>query len=69
MPMKQELERLRALITQLINRLQSERDARIQLANQLEARDAELEYSREQIHEMKRKLDAFLSQLRDGGNA
>lgn len=69
MPMKHELERLRALITQLINRLQSERDARIQLANQLEARDAELNHSREQIHEMKRKLDAFLSQLRDGGNA
>ena len=33
---QQEVERLRSLVTQLINRLQNERDQRQQLAHQLE---------------------------------
>ncbi|MDO5532525.1 hypothetical protein [Sutterella sp.] len=66
--MKQELERLRALITQLATRLQGERDARIQLANQLAAREGELRRSREQIQEMKRKIDAMLTQFGDTGS-
>ena len=68
--MKQDLARLRTLITQLAQRLQSERDARIQLTNQLAVRDGELKRARDQLHEMKRKLDAMCSSLRDtNGNA
>ena len=61
---QQEVERLRSLVTQLINRLQNERDQRQQLAHQLEVRDAELK-----LHEMKKKVDEMLSQFRDAGSA
>ena len=50
---QQEVERLRSLVTQLINRLQNERDQRQQHAHQLEVRDAELKRARQQLHEMK----------------
>ena len=63
---QQEVERLRSLVTQLINRLQNERD---QLAHQLEVRDAELKRARQQLHEMKKKVDEMLSQFRDAGSA
>ena len=53
---QQEVERLRSLVTQLINRLQNERDQRQQLAHQ-------------QLHEMKKKVDEMLSQFRDAGSA
>ncbi len=66
---QQEVERLRSLVTQLINRLQNERDQRQQLAHQLEVRDAELKRSRQQHHEMKKKVDEMLSQFRDAGSA
>ena len=59
---QQEVERLRSLVTQLINRLQ-------QLAHQLEVRDAELKRARQQLHEMKKKVDEMLSQFRDAGSA
>lgn len=67
--MKQELERLRSLVTQLIHRLQNERDQRQQLAHQLEVRDAELKRARQQLQEMKQKAAAMLSQLRDAGSS
>ena len=54
---QQEVERLRSLVTQLINRLQNERDQRQQLTHQLEVRDAELKRARQQLHEMKKKVD------------
>ena len=57
------------LVTQLINRLQNERDQRQQLAHQLEVRDAELKRARQQLHEMKKKVDEMLSQFRDAGSA
>ena len=66
---KQEVERLRSLVTQLISRLQSERDHRQQLAHQLEVRDAELKRARQQLQEMKQKVDELLSQFRDAGSA
>ena len=64
---QQEVERLRSLVTQLINRLQNEQ--RQQLAHQLEVRDAELKRARQQLHEMKKKVDEMLSQFRDAGSA
>ena len=66
---QQEVERLRSLVTQLINRLQNERDQRQQLAHQLEVRDADLQRARHQLHEMKKKVDEMLSQFRDAGSA
>ena len=66
---QQEVERLRSLVTQLINRLQNERDQRQQLAHQLEVRDAELKRARQQLHEMKKNVDEMLSQFRDAGSA
>ena len=67
--MKQELERLKALITQLTERLQSERDERSKLANQLAVREGELRLAREQLADLRRKQKAIISQLRSGRDA
>lgn len=69
MSMKQELERLRSLVTQLISRLQQEREMREQLANQLEMKDAELKRARQQLRDMKQKVGDMFSQFRDSGSA
>ncbi len=67
--MKQELERLKALITQLTERLQSERDERSKLTNQLAVREGELRLAREQLADLRRKQEAIISQLRSGRDA
>lgn len=67
--MKKELERLRTLVEQLVARLQMERDERVKLENQLKVRQAELEHTRTQLADLRRKQAAIISQLKDGGNA
>ena len=49
-------------IQQEVERLRS-------LVTQLEVRDAELKRARQQLHEMKKKVDEMLSQFRDAGSA
>ena len=66
---QQEVERLRSLVTQLINRLQNERVQRRELQAGGRVVDAELKRARQQLHEMKKKVDEMLSQFRDAGSA
>ncbi len=61
--MKQDIERLKALIQQLIVRLGNERATAAQLRNQLEAKDAELARTRAQLNDMRRKLNGILNQI------
>lgn len=61
--MKQDIERLKALIQQLIVRLGNERATAAQLRNQLEAKDAELARTKAQLNEMRRKLNGILNQI------
>lgn len=61
--MKQDIERLKALIQQLIVRLGNERATAAQLRNQLEAKDAELARTKAQLNDMRRKLNGILNQI------
>lgn len=60
----EELNRLRGLIEQLIERLNQERSTNAELRRTLELRDAELARARTQLADLRKRLDGLFSQLR-----
>ncbi len=61
--MKEELNRLKTLVNQLIARLQKERETTTSLRNQLAAREAELERAKNQVQDMRRKVNNLFAQF------
>lgn len=62
--MKEELNRLRTLVTQLIARLKAEREENARLRSQLALKEAELSRAKGQLNEAKRRIDALFAQFR-----
>lgn len=67
--LKEELHRLKMLINQLIAQLHNERERSAQLQAQLALRDAELERTKSQLKDMKRKVDNLFAQFQNNGDS
>lgn len=67
--LKEELHRLKMLINQLIAQLHNERERSAQLQAQLALRDAELERTKSQLKDMKRKVDSLFAQFQNNGDS
>ena len=63
--MNPQIERLQALVAQLIARLEHERSESRRLASQL-AREAELAQTKHRLEDMRRKVEALFSASRSG---
>lgn len=57
------------LINQLIAQLHNERERSAQLQAQLALRDAELERTKSQLKDMKRKVDSLFAQFQNNGDS
>lgn len=57
------------LINQLIAQLHNERERSAQLQAQLALRDAELERTKSQLKDMKRKVDNLFAQFQNNGDS
>lgn len=62
--MTTQMERLKALVVQLIARLEHEKSENRRLASQLTAREAELAATREKCEEMRTRAEAILKAFR-----
>lgn len=67
--LNEELHRLKMLINQLIAQLHNERERSAQLQAQLALRDAELECTKSQLKDMKRKVDNLFAQFQNNGDS
>lgn len=67
--LKEELNRLKTLIKQLIAQLHNERERAAQLQAQLALRDAELERTKSQLKDMKRKVDSLFAQFQNNNDS
>lgn len=67
--LKEELNRLKTLIKQLIAQLHNERERASQLQAQLALRDAELERTKSQLKDMKRKVDSLFAQFQNNNDS
>ena len=61
-----QIERLQALVAQLIARLEHERSESRRLASQLASREAELAQFKRRLEDMRRKGEALFSASRNG---
>jgi chromosome segregation ATPase len=59
--MNPQIERLQALVAQLIARLEHERSESRRLASQLASREAELAQTKRRLEDMRRKGEALFS--------
>ena len=64
--MNPQIERLQALVAQLIARLEHERSESRRLASQLASREAELAPIKRRLEDMRRKGEALFSASRSG---
>mgnify|MGYP001069098488 CR=1 FL=1 len=64
--MNPQIERLQALVAQLIARLEHERSESRRLASQLASREAELAQTKHRLEDMRRKVEALFSASRSG---
>ena len=64
--MNPQIERLQALVAQLIARLEHERSESRRLASQLASREAELAQPKHRLEDMRRKVEALFSASRSG---
>ena len=62
--MTTQMERLKALVVQLIARLEHEKSENRRLASQLAAREAELGATKEKCEEMRTRAEAILKAFR-----
>ena len=62
--MNPQIERLQALVAQLIARLEHERSESRRLASQLASREAELAQTKHRLEDMRRKVEALFSASR-----
>lgn len=67
--LKEELNRLKTLIKQLIAQLHNERERAAQLQAQLALRDAELDRTKSQLKDMKRKVDSLFAQFQNNNDS
>ena len=61
--MNPQIERLKALVAQLIARLEHEKAENRRLTSQLASREAELAQTKRRLDEMRRKAEAMISSL------
>ena len=64
--MNPQIERLQALVAQLIARLEHERSENRRLASQLASREAELAQTKRRLEDMRRKGEARFSAVHGG---
>ena len=64
--MNPQIERLQALVAQLIARLEHERSESRRLASQLASREAELAQTKHRLEDMRRKVEALFCASRSG---
>ena len=64
--MNPQIERLQALVAQLIARLEHERSENRRLASQLASREAELAQTKRRLEDMGRKGEALFSAVHGG---
>ena len=61
--MNPQIERLKALVAQLIARLEHEKAENRRLTSRLASREAELAQTKRRLDEMRRKAEAMISSL------
>ncbi len=66
--MHPQTERLRALVNQLIARLEHEKSENRRLASQLATREAELAQAKRRFDDLRRNAEALASTLKNNGD-
>ncbi len=66
--MTDQMERLKALVAQLIARLEHEKSENHRLSSQLTAREAELAQTKRRLDDMRRKAESIVNSLTRSGN-